>query len=563
MDILKNSFSSQLAMLNTRIVFLAVSLLGVTALTFAQTPAKPAKPAPQASAPKPMPAKAAAATTAKPAPASTVKPAPAKAAAATTAKPVAPATPAVPAGTRPQTEQELIAVLKKADAPLKDKVDVCRLAQRKGTSVSVAPLAALLADEKLSHFARYALESLPYSTVDAAFRAALVTLKGKQLEGVIASVAVRRDANAIDALIGLLKNEDPAIAQAAARAVGSIGTAAAARALEDAWSSAVPGNRQAIAEGSLRCAEALFVAKQRDPALAIYSRLCASEVPHQVRTAAIRGVILASIDPAVSLQSVLLRANDLGTVSSALRAGMDLPPNWALTEALTQAALQTSGDRKILILHAVGKNGDPDGLPALLDAVKSPDKNVQLAAVHAMAELGTEAAVPVLVNLLGDPVLGPSAKDSLAALQGKEADAAVLKLFKSVDKAQRRLGMELVARRQMKAQLPDLLKAVGDADPEIRQVAVKQIGELGGAPQLPTLLDLFGSASAVDLPTAEQALSELVTKVAASDAAAAVCARLGKAQPAQKAALVRVLGVIGGPRALEGIRSVRGRKADR
>lgn len=58
------------------------------------------------------------------------------------------------------SEGKLIAILK-SDASHKEKADACRQLSIIGTKDAVAPLAALLGDEKLSHMARYALEPIP------------------------------------------------------------------------------------------------------------------------------------------------------------------------------------------------------------------------------------------------------------------------------------------------------------------------------------------------------------------------------------------------------------------
>ena len=73
--------------------------------------------------------------------------------------------------------QKLIAVLK-SDAPQKEKADACRELARIGTKDAVAPLAALLPDEKLSHMARYGLETIPDPSVDKALREALPANSG-------------------------------------------------------------------------------------------------------------------------------------------------------------------------------------------------------------------------------------------------------------------------------------------------------------------------------------------------------------------------------------------------
>ena len=97
--------------------------------------------------------------------------------------------------TQKQTETKLIAILK-SDAAHKQKADACRQLAVIATPDAITTLAPLLADEKLSHMARYALETIPSPAVNDTFRDALEKLKGRPLIGVIASIAVRRDPKA-------------------------------------------------------------------------------------------------------------------------------------------------------------------------------------------------------------------------------------------------------------------------------------------------------------------------------------------------------------------------------
>ena len=135
--------------------------------------------------------------------------------------------------------------------------------------------------------ARYALEPIPDPAVDAALRDAMGKLSGRRLVGVIGSIGVRRDVNAIDLLCKRLKDQDAEVAQAAARALGSLGTAAAGEALLDGLAGASTGNQQAFYEGLFRCAEALSP-NVSAAALAIYDRLNQPQSPPQVRDGASR-----------------------------------------------------------------------------------------------------------------------------------------------------------------------------------------------------------------------------------------------------------------------------------
>jgi hypothetical protein len=193
-------------------------------------------------------------------------------------------------------EARLIAVLK-SEAPLKDKADACRFLSLVGTKNSIAPLAAMLGDEKLSHLARYGLEPIPDPGVDEALRDALGKLKGRPLIGVIGSLGVRRDPKAVAPLAGLLKDSDADTAQAAARALGRIGDKAAAEALEGALASASAGNRLAISEGLFRCVDRLIAGGQTAQALAICDKLNNPDSPPQVRESATRKARFLRLEP--------------------------------------------------------------------------------------------------------------------------------------------------------------------------------------------------------------------------------------------------------------------------
>jgi HEAT repeat protein len=190
------------------------------------------------------------------------------------------------------SENELIAVLE-SDASQKEKVDACRNLAVIGTKAAVPALAALLDDEKLSHMARYGLEPIPDPAVDQALRTALNHLKGRPLVGVIASIGVRRDAKATEALAKLLENPDTQVAHAAARALGRIGNSAAAQLLSDLLAKAPAVDRPAVADACLTCAERLLAEGKQSRAAEVYQLVAAADLPKHFRIAAARGVILS------------------------------------------------------------------------------------------------------------------------------------------------------------------------------------------------------------------------------------------------------------------------------
>lgn len=460
----------------------------------------------------------------------------------------------VPPATR-QQEAKLIALLK-SDAPHKEKADACRQLAVIGTRDAIAPLAALLGDEKLSHMARYGLEPIRDPAVDDAFRDALSKLRGRPLVGVIGSVGVRRDAKAVGALAKMLQDADAEVAQAAARALGKIGNQRAAAALRRALANASAGNQLALCEGLFRCAEILAAKKQRGEAIEIYDQLRKLDAPHQVRGGALRGAILTR-ENGVTLLRQHLRSDDYILFSAAVQAAQELL-GAEVTEALTAVINKLPTDNQILVILALGKRADPAALPALFALARSGEKPVRLGAIRALPEIGHASAVPVLVRLLSDAdrEIGQAAQESLAALPGERADAAVMAMLSSSESARRLVALELIGRRRIVASIVELLRAASDADPKVRAAAIRMVGELGGSDQLPALLDLLMNLkTSQDLDAARQALSSICAKADDPESCTKKLAgTLPEARPAQKAILLRVLSAIGGNDALKAVR---------
>lgn len=453
-------------------------------------------------------------------------------------------------------ENELITVLA-SDAPRKEKADACRQLAVIGTKEAVAPLAALLGDEELSHMARYALEPIPDPAVDEALRNALAKLKGRLLVGVIGSISVRRDAKAVEALMTKLEDRDAEVVQAAARALGSIGNSAAAKVLQEALESARAGNQLALCEGLFRCAENLVHRGRPEQAVSIYDQLRKSQAPHQVRAGALRGAILARGDQGLALLQSHLHDDDYILFSTAVQSALELPGS-EVTEALTAKLNELPADNQTLIIQTLGKRGDPAALPALFDAAKRNDRGVRVAAIRALPEIGSASAVPVLAELLADSnsEVSQAAQDALAAIPGDKADVAVMAMLNSDESSLRLMALELIERRRMTASIPVLLEIAAGDDAEVRPAALRKVGELGGPAELPALLDVLTQLNSLeDLNAAEQALRAVCVKDDDPQShSETLINRLVEAGSAQKGSLVRVLGGIGGTKALKVVR---------
>jgi HEAT repeat protein len=116
----------------------------------------------------------------------------------------------------------LVAILRDPGASVYARAKACQRLAVVGDRTAVPVLAPLLADPHLSLYARTALEPLPDASVDDALRAAVPTLKGNLLIGVINSIGRRRDTQALSTLEKLRHDPDVGVAQAADAALARV-----------------------------------------------------------------------------------------------------------------------------------------------------------------------------------------------------------------------------------------------------------------------------------------------------------------------------------------------------
>ena len=268
--------------------------------------------------------------------------------------------PASGADSREQEERELIAVLESDAAPF-DKDVACRRLAVIGTKAAVPALAGLLTDEKLSDIARHGLEPIPDPSVDEALRAALTKVEGRLLIGVATSIGNRGDRAAVPELVRLLADADEGVAKAAAKALGRIGGAQSARALERALANAAESVRPAIADGCLWCAGALVTEGKRKRAVALLDRVRKADLPPHILAAATRGAILGRGAEGVRLLVEVLKSEDEELFGVGLRVVRELPGD-EVGETLASELENLPPDRRDLVIEALEDREDAAAL---------------------------------------------------------------------------------------------------------------------------------------------------------------------------------------------------------
>ena len=460
-------------------------------------------------------------------------------------------------------ERKLIGVLQ-SDAPPAEKAITCKRLAVYGTKDAVPALAPLLLDKDLSSWARIALEAIPGSAADEALRGAMGKAQGRLLVGVINSISVRRDAQAVSGLVAKLKDTDADVASAAAVALGHIGGDQAAKALDQSLVQAPVAVRSAVAEGCILCAEKYLADGKSAESVKLYDTVRRADLPQQRLLEATRGAILARGAAGLSLLVEQLRSADKAKLGIGLRTARELPGR-DVTEALAVELGRLSPDRQPLLLLAVADRSDAAVLPVVVKAAQSGPKGLRLAALGVLMRLGNVSCVPVLLEAAGqnDVELAQTAKLTLAHLSGKDVDADVLARLPQATGKTRQALIELVGQRRIEGGVPIIMASIGDADAGVRSAAIQAVGAMGEDKQAADLVTLLQkSQDAKDRADIEKALLAISGRSGASGVPG-LMPLMQNGDSALRMIGLHALAVAGGPEALAAVKSALGDKDEK
>ena len=452
-------------------------------------------------------------------------------------------------------EAKLLKALVHPQATYGCKQFVCRMLRRAGSPACVPALAKLLADPKLSHMARFALQCLPGEEAGAALRAGMATLSGNLKIGTITSIGARRDPKAVPALAKLVSGSDADLARAAIGALGDIANVEAARTLAGAT---VPAAlKTPLADAYLRCADRMLADGEAAGAAAIYRKMGAGGYPKTVRIAALRGTVLAEKEKAVEALIALTADSDVDLRRAAGQFLIEMPGP-AATKVMAAKLASMPADGQVTLLDALTARSDTAAAPQVTALVGSSDEGVRAAAIKALAVLGDASSVPTLAKAASaGGAVGEAALDALNHLKGEGVGEAMAKLMDSPDTAIRAGILGVLAVRADPVTAPAMVKAARDSDENIRKVAIKGLAAAAGEKQLPDIVALLVAAkSDSERSGLETALAAVAGRVADTEARAVpIVAGMARADAGAKARLITVLGRLGGAKALACVRS--------
>jgi HEAT repeat protein len=390
-------------------------------------------------------------------------------------------------------EQTQIQILKANSSPA-EKDAACARLKRIGTQQSVPALAALLADEQLSHSARYALESMPYAEAGRALVEALDKSQGATQVGIINSIGFRRESSALPVLAKILADAEAkassqansgsalVTARAAAAAMGQIGGAKALSQLQAAAKDSKGQFHETAIDGILRCANGLANSGERVVAMEAYSAVYQGEQLERFRVAAYRGLIQAAGQNAAQMVVQGILSSDASAQIAALQLVREVDSPGA-TEKFTALLPNLAPPIQAALIGNLAQRNDPAAAPAIAALVNSPEVQVRLSALNALASLGDASTVPLLVR-------------TAASAKGEEQTAA-------------RFALARIRRGDVTGSLLSLLS---QDSPEIQAESARALGERGDPAAVSKLVGLAQSGSDSVRKASLQALALLAGK---------------------------------------------------
>jgi HEAT repeat protein len=235
-------------------------------------------------------------------------------------------------------------------------------------------------------------------------------------------------------------------------------------------------------------------------------------------------------------------------------------PGPEVTKALVQELPKLPATGQVQLLSVLGDRGDVTALPAVIEAGKSQEESVRVAALRALGQLGGVANVLLLAEraAAGKGAEQKAAREGLYRLRGAEVDAAILKSLPVANSAVKAELIDAIGERNIAGAVETLLKAGKDENRKVRLESLRVLRIVAKPEDMPALVNLLlETENEADRGEAEKMVAAVAHKIEdKTRQSAAVQAVLPNVKDApDRASLLRVLGRIGDAGSLPTLRA--------
>jgi HEAT repeat protein len=202
---------------------------------------------------------------------------------------------------------------------------------------------------------------------------------------------------------------------------------------------------------------------------------------------------------------------------------------------------------------AIGDRNERVLPEAILQAARAGDSRVRRAAIEVVGKLGGGSSVGTLIDIASgsDRDLSQAAKAALARLSGDEVNAELIRRVADSKGSSLAILFDTIGQRRINA-TPQLVKAINHSDETVRRAAIKALGATAARKDLAVLVSTaIKPKDSGDADIAWQALEAASIRMPEREATAAdLAGAMEGASVATKGRILRILGAMGGTKAL-------------
>ena len=416
------------------------------------------------------------------------------------------------------------------------------------TADSTPVFRAMLLDDAQVNLARLALDRQPGASIDKLLLEALDDARTETTRiALVQSLGQRQVTDAVTPLARLSRDQNPAVAAAAVKALSLISTQNSLRALQN-----LPETQPHVLAGRIAVAGHVGGAEGIRALRAIHEK---SSIDAVTRAVALRELLFA--EPALASERL---ARALKSASPAERAvlveSIVAVPGASIVPALGAALPSFPAETQAAVLEALGQRGEATAVPFVAEATSHADPNVRAAALTALGYLpGNPDTAMLLARLIarGESADAKVARSSLARLSGPGVADVVINQATRGETSLRVVFIEQLASRYTTEAVPLLLGFRQDPSVAVRIAALNALADLAPGSEQATLLDwTLAAEDTNEQARALRALANVSLRIADPAARAQrVAAAIEQAEPAVALRMLPVLGRIGGTQAAE------------
>ena len=446
-----------------------------------------------------------------------------------------------------------------SDATAAGKQYVCRELGNIGTARSVPVLSSLLTVPGMAGTALLALEKIPGSEAELALLKVLEEGDKDLQIAAVNSLAARQADKAVFTLEKLLYSDHEPLVLATVSALGSIGGAEAARALQE-FTTVAP-LKWHVLDAMLRCADRMREEGNAANAAGIYEQVYQADPPQTLKYNALSGLFCAVAGDPYPFISKHLRQATPGFQPYVIRLVYRLDGSHELGRLFDDLPDASPG-LKCRLMAALAAIGDPSVRPSVLASLMDEDEPpvVRMTAIRALAGIGEPSDALLLAKLAASSGGAEKelAREGLCMLRGSATNDSIRSGIMGNTGAIRAELIRSTGERNMPGTTGLLFEFASDPDGNVRVESIRALGRLAFPEWLPDLVTLLMQADTrKERQEAERAVFAVTQKIPenAKRSGSVIDALEDARDPVAITSLVNIIGMIGDDEDLDVLRA--------